>query len=220
MKKIKVTLFIGILCALSVLFYNCKKENVSPTPPVWSGSTFTDVRDGKIYKTTKIGNMEWMAENLDFKTASGSWFYDDSDLNGAKYGRLYTLEAAKLAVPDGWHVATDLEWKQLEIALGMSQTEADGVDFRGTNEGDKLKSLSGWPENGNGTNDIQFSALPGGFRSNSGGYLVMNWYCYFWTATEGDNSSAWVRSMTYNKTKILRHLSFKGDGYSVRCVKN
>lgn len=220
MKKIQVILATGILCALTVLFYNCKKEDVAPTPPAWTGSTFTDSRDGKIYKTTKIGNMEWMAENLDFKTASGSWIYDGIDENVTKYGRLYTWESARLAVPDGWHLPTDSEWKQLEMALGMTQSVVDGLDGRGTNEGSILKAKSGWAENGNGTDAIGFLALPGGFYTNSGNFLALKWYSYWWSATENDNSTAWLRLIVASSSKIYRKTSFKGDGYSVRCVKN
>ena len=220
MKKNQKVFRTVILCALTVFFFNCKKSDTPVILPTLDYSTFMDARDGKTYKTVKIGNLEWMSENLSFKTASGSWYYDDADINGAKFGRLYTLEAAELAVPEGWHLPTDLEWKQLEISLGMSSTEADGVDFRGTNEGTKLKTTSGWPENGNGTDEVHLTVLPGGFRSNAGGYLVLNWYAYFWTSTEVDTNTAWVRTISYNNTKIGRIKSFKGDGYSVRCIKN
>jgi len=220
MKKNRLILSLGLLCVITIGLFSCKKDKVDPIPPLFNYSTFTDARDGKVYKSIKIGTQVWMAENLAFKTATGSWYYVDNEQDGAKYGRLYTWEAAKLAVPDGWHLPTDAEWKQLETALGMSQADADGFDERGTNEGAKLKSRTGWAENGNGTDDVGFLALPGGFFANSGAYLAVIWYGYWWTSTESNSSTAYFRLLVSTDSKIHRKLSFKGDGFSVRCVKN
>jgi len=159
-----------------------------------------------------------MAENLAYQTVSGSWFSFGSAAEGAKYGRLYTWDAAKQASPTGWHLPTDAEWKQLEMTLGMSQSEADGIDLRGTNEGSKLKSVSGWTQNG--TDDVGFAALPGGFRSNSGTDHENGYVGYWWTNTESDDINAWYRSISYSNSKIFRNRSFKEDAYSVRCVKD
>ena len=223
--KNKQTIFKTVLlCAFTVLLFSCNKDVVEPTPQVWNYSTFTDTRDGKKYKFIKIGNQEWMAENLAFKTDSGSWFTWESEAEGTKFGRLYTWDAAIKAVPAGWHLPSDAEWKQLEINLGMSQSDANRDDTRGTTEGSKLKATSGWTINdnvsGNGTDEVGFSALPGGFRSNSGSYYGTGTYGYWWSATENDNLKAWIRYITYYRMEIYRSFSFKQDGYSVRCVKD
>jgi uncharacterized protein (TIGR02145 family) len=220
MKKIRASVKFGLLLALTVVFLNCKKDKVDPIPSIWNYSTFTDVRDGKTYKSIKIGNQEWMAENLAYKTPSGSWDYGDLTLAN-KYGRLYNWEAAKQAVPAGWHLPTDAEWKQLEIFLGMSQADADGVSSRGAIEGGKLKSLSGWAKEGHGTDAVGFAALPGGlFMTNSNDFMAVDWYGYWWTATESDNSNVWFRLIVNGNSKIIRNLSIKQDGFSVRCIKN
>lgn len=220
MKRTKITIGAVLLTAMAILFLNCKKDAVIPPPSNFAYSTFTDSRDGKVYKSIRIGNQEWMAENLAYKTESGSWTYWNDANYGLIYGRLYTWEAAKLAVPSGWHIPTDAEWKQLEMLLGMSQTDADRTDFRGTNEGSKLKGTSGWAEKGNGTNDVGFNALGGGFLTNSGSFVSREASGYWWTATEISNESAYFRLLVYNTNTISRNSSFKLDACSIRCVKN
>lgn len=211
---------VSMLCVMLVLFFNCKKQNTDPIPPTFNYSTFTDARDGKVYKYIKIGSQQWMAENLAYKTESGSWISGDNEEVDSRFGFLYTWEAANQAPPAGWHLPSDAEWKLLEKTLGMSQNEADGVYFRGTNEGTKLKSTIDWSGDENGTNSVGFTALAGGFRSNSGTFFVFKWLGYWWSATESDNSSAWFRSLSYNHSNIFRNISYKEDAYAVRCVKD
>ena len=74
--------------------------------------------------------------------------------------------------PVGWRVPTDADWINLEIFLGMTQQVAEQMYWRGSNEGSKLKSSSGWDENGNGTNASGFTALPGGYRDYDGTFFL------------------------------------------------
>ena len=171
----------------------------------------------------QIGEQVWMAENLNYKTSS-SWCYDNNINNCNKYGKLYKWDAALTACTDGWHLPVDEEWKTLEIHLGMSRGQADGVGMRGTDEGKKLKSTSGWPSNRNGIDEVGFMALPGGSRGSDGGFNYLgngNW----WSATSSGLTSTHGVPSAYGRfldtnVKIARVRNAKTYGYSVRCVRD
>jgi uncharacterized protein (TIGR02145 family) len=201
--------------------------------------TFTDSRDGQTYKWVKIGTQIWMAENLKYLPAvspssEGSHFdplyyvydYRGNSMSVAKatanfntYGVLYNWPAAMKACPSGWHLPSDDEWKTLEMYLGMSQSEADKTEWRGTDEGKQMKSTSGWSENGNGTNSSGFNALPGGTRVYTGQFNNLGGYGFWWSATENGNS-AWSRSLVHVNDLVYRKNGNKSFGYSVRCVRD
>ena len=169
-------------------------------------TTFTDKRDWKVYRIVKIGGKTWFAENLNF-AAKGSVCYDNKAANCAKYGRLYTWDAAMKACPAGYHLPDDDEWTTLENTVGGSETA-----------GTKLKSKDGWLKNGNGTDDYGFSALSGGDGNSGGSAYVVGCYGKWWSATEGNADSAWIRSMYYGREEVHRNSINKTYLYSVRCV--
>lgn len=177
--------------------------------------------DGRSYPIIQIGEQWWMAENLAYNIGNGCWAYDNNENNVATYGRLYSWETAKTACPTGWHLPTDDEWKQLEMAIGMSQSEADDEGLRGTNEGTKLKATNSWTNNGNGTDDFGFSALPGGQRNRTDDtFGNVGDYGNWWSATEYYSYSAWHRNLGYDTTDVGRYDNNKAYGFSVRCVRN
>lgn len=173
--------------------------------------TFTDDRDQHIYKTVKIGDQWWMAENLNFYTGGGSWIYDNDPANEDKYGRMYNWATATGVCPDGWHIPTDDEWKTLEIHLGMTPEEANKYNWRGTDQGTQLKDQG----------SSGFDVLMGGYRfKGGGGFLSINKSTSFWTATESGNYEAWIRSFDSDKDNVYRFTKDKGYGYYIRCVKD
>jgi uncharacterized protein (TIGR02145 family) len=208
--------------------------------------TVTDI-DGNVYQTVTVGGQEWMAENLKVThylngdsipnvTNGTTWIglttgafceYDNDVNNVATYGRLYNWFAvsdSRNIAPAGWHVASDAEWKQLEMTLGMSQAQADSIDWRGTTEGGKLKEAgtTHWSTPNTGaTNESSFSALPGGYRYlGDGSYDLVGYSAYFWSSTEYVSGTAWSRRLSYYYSDLGRNGYYKGFGFSVRCVND
>ena len=205
--------------------------------------------DGNVYKTVVIGDQVWMAENLKVThyrdgdpiskdvskyfwmyTSNGSYCnYDNNEDKADSYGALYNwfaIEDSRNIAPEGWHVATDEEWKQLEVFLGMDVEEAnesEGIG-RGSNIGAKLKTTNIWSKDDdglqNGTNESGFSALPAGYRTSQGDFLFEGFTGNFWTASENGKKYAWDRSLTNWYTTINRNYADKESGMSVRCVKD
>jgi len=179
--------------------------------------TFTDTRDGQTYKTVKIGEQTWMAQNLNYKTTSDSWCYENKPVNCNKYGRLYTWDAAIMACPAKYHLPSREEWDKLGQAVGGERTPDDDgyIDWLGA--GTMLKS-----KNGNGTNEYGFSALPGGIRIFDGEFGHVGNVGYWWTASRSldtDNDyDAYYRIMDKNHNKVYEHSRYKNNGFSVRCV--
>jgi uncharacterized protein (TIGR02145 family) len=207
--------------------------------------SFTDTRDKKTYKTVKIGEQTWMAENLNYDAKGSKCYGEDGVMtegesgeekitytnkvlqaNCKRLGRLYGWNTAMKVCPSGWHLPSDKEWQIL-------------VDFAGGDEvaGKKLMAKSAWGW-GNSTDDYGFSALPGSFGNSDGHPLciVGGSSClrltsssgFWWSTGEDNKSNACYRTIN----------DFDGEGndtidrycddmlptstalYSVRCVKD
>jgi uncharacterized protein (TIGR02145 family) len=213
------------------------------------GTVLIDSRDSKTYSTIQIVSQCWMAENLNYGTyvtiATGQggagtqkYCYSNNTANCTTYGGLYewaemmngeTSSSANPSgvqgiCPDGWHLPSDDEWKQLEMALGMSSAEANNTVFRGTNEGGKLKqagtTLWNSPNSCGGTcNTSGFTALPGG-NTWSGAFDSIGDYGFWWSSTEY-SAGAWRRGLAYYDARVFRNdTGSKLYGFSVRCIKD
>lgn len=193
------------------------------------GNDFFDPRDGNIYKTVKIDDQCWMAQNLNYKLEEGSWDYDDNPENGEKYGKLYKQEAALMASPNGWHLPSDEEWKVLEgtvdTQLEVGSEEWNDWSYRGLDAGKNLKSESEWEENGNGINKFGFNAFPGGYKILDSGpgsdyYENLNFSATFWSSTNAGGNQLWGRELFSTKNSI--HRIFYNDEWAlgIRCIKD
>ncbi len=183
--------------------------------------TMTDSRDNKVYKTVKIGNQVWMAENLNYadsvKTPSlkgKNWCYANKAENCAVTGRLYTWAAAI----DSVKLATDADnpqncgyVKTCTLPAKVQGICPDGWHLPTKTEwetlvtavggwstaGKILKYQTGWISNGNDTDGVGFSALPAG-RMDGNGYSCYDGdYAGFWSATEYDGGFAYGLELLY-----------------------
>ena len=193
--------------------------------------------DFNIYPVVTIGSQVWMAENLkttkynDGTTAltnvtdNTTWAglsagaycdYSNTPTYSTTYGRLYNWYAVastnpKNVCPTGWHVATDAEWTTMETFLGGP-----------TITGSKLKETGTihWSSPNTATNETGFTALPGGYRSQSGSFGLMGSNGYWWTSTQGTASSGYYRNILNSSSNILSADYDKHAGFFVRCVKD
>jgi len=160
---------------------------------------FIDGRDERKYRTVKIGNYTWMAENLNYNVKVSNC-YENKESNCQKYGRLYDWHTAVKACPKGWHLPSHAEWDVLMNAVGGEKTA-----------GKHLKTKSG------------FSALPGGLGLGISGdrFDDVGNYGYWWSATEIDASYfAYRRSMSYNYERMGYGNVAKNYLFSVRCLQD
>jgi len=194
-------------------------ETNDPNPPSEYGS-FIDSRDGRVYKTVKIGTQTWLAENLAYNT-KGSKAYNNDLANESKYGRLYNWETAQKAVPPGWHLPNNNEWQTL-IDYADDFTPPEDYDYKRDSKtaGKRLKAVSGWNNDGNGTDELGFSALPGGHGNSNGGFYAVGDYGFWWSASEYSSDYAYSRGMYYNYEYAYWSNYGKDLLLSVRCVRD
>jgi uncharacterized protein (TIGR02145 family) len=157
----------------------------------------TGITSAQNFKTVKIADQLWMAENLNVNVP-GSWYYNDDPTMGSKYGRLYSWDAANKACPAGWHLPSEKEWEQLIAFLG-------GEDVAGKHL--KCGNSSG------------FNAVLGGLTS-VGNYRLLDTYGTFWSSTSYDKDHAWYFYITSSGSGITKTYFTKNYGFSVRYVKN
>ena len=198
--------------------------------------------DDNIYRTIKIGNQTWMAENLRTtkyrngksiasitddakweKNETGAWcYYENDESNNNPYGKLYNWYAVannNKICPIGWHVPTDAEWTTL---INYLDPEADGGADDNT-AGGKMKRAGRqyWNSPNEGaTNNSGFSGVPGGSRYYNGPSNGMGEYGVWWSSTEYSSSNVWTRDLYNYKVNVSRPNFSKSAGFSVRCVRD
>jgi len=193
------------------------------TTPVNADGVGSVTCGGKPYKTIKIGEQVWFAVNLNYAVEGSKCGGDDGTLkdentaNCDKYGRLYDWETATKVCPTGWHLPSNDEWGALMQVANPSCPLTNQCN----DAGKLLKATAGWTS-GNGTDDLRFSALPGGY-STGVAFNIWNTSsdgAYWWSATEHTNgSSAYFRSIE-SGDYVSNSANGKSRLYSVRCLKD
>lgn len=197
-------------------------------------NTLTDI-DGNVYKTVKIGDQWWMAENLKTLhyqngeaipnvTSNNTWIgiksgaycdYSNDDSKVETYGRLYnwySVVDSRSIAPVGWHVPSDAEWNALVNYLGGVEVAGGKIKEAGTNH---------WlSPNTGATNESGFTALPSGNRGHLGEFGAIQEATFFWTTTEANATGGFNWRMNYSSAIIEQDGAAKCYGFPVRCVKD
>jgi uncharacterized protein (TIGR02145 family) len=227
--KTKLWIFtLAMICASSFLISSCKKDDDN-------SNTVKDL-DSNVYHTVIIGTQTWMVENLkttkyrngdlirtttpatlDIRFESApkyQWAFVGHESNVTTYGRLYTWYAVtdgRNVCPTGWHVPTDAEWTTLTTFLGGESVASGKLEEIGTKH---------WVGSNTGAdNSSGFTALPGGYRNDYGTFEGMSIVGHWWSSTEFDTTSAWLRAMV-GSDGVLRFDSGMKNGFSVRCLQD
>lgn len=218
------------------------------TTTALSAGQFIDL-NGNIYDTIAIGTQVWMKQNLKVsKYRNGdlistgltntAWMnasigaysvYNDAISNDSVYGKLYNGYAVadpRGLCPAGWHIPSDAEWMTLESSLGMLASDLTLMGARGAaqNIGGKMKEigLTNWASPNTGAlNSCGYTGLPGGSRYGGGGYYNLGAIGYWWSSSQGSNSTIYYyRTLDYSTNAINRNTNGKTMGFSVRCVRD
>ncbi len=202
---------------------------VSLTGYAVTGSV-TDI-DGNTYQTSRIGDQEWMIENLSVSryrngeeihhitddvvwtlSSVGAWcHYENVESNDEPLGKLYNWFAVKThrLCPTGWHVPDKGEWRELLDYLGGEEIAAGKMKEPGTEH---------WvPPNRGASNESGFTALGSGHRTDLGIFEARGLSTHWWSASEIslDRGSA-----CYLEEKARIIATNKKRGHSVRCIRN
>ena len=203
--------------------------------------SFTDSRDGQSYDVVKIGDLTWMADNLNYATEASAC-PDGESRNCKRLGRLYSWAEAKTVCPDGWRLPTSADFAQIlaqslspsiaqspSQSLAQSQAGNSGAVPNASNAvqnnhaGLALKAKDGWFKKGNGTDEFGFNALPAGYRGADGKFDGIGGYAYFWSATEdaeNRESNAFYLFLSFSSDAASINAFAKEDYRSVRCVSD
>ena len=205
--------------------------------------TPTVTYEGQVYNTIQIFSQCWLKENLNVGTMIPGnqdmsdndiiekYCYDDIDTNCNTYGGLYQLnemlqyvlqQGTQGICPPGWYLPTCEEWKVLEGSVDSQYGIGDPIWnittwYRGFDAGWNLKTTSGWSNNGNGTDVVGFSCLPGGWRENNGDWRYIGNVGKFWSFSWW---LAYTRGIDSWNPGIMRLNYSSKHGFSVRCVRD
>jgi|ERR1035437_108367 uncharacterized protein (TIGR02145 family) len=224
------------LVLIIFLTYSCKKANNDK-------ANASDIKDGNgnVYTSIIVGTQTWLEKDLkatkfndgsdiqlvtdgeawaSLSTPGYCWYNNDVDTYKDIYGVIYNgysvnpaINGGKNVCPTGWHVPKDTEWTTLAAYLGGESVAGGKLKETGT-----IHWLS--PNTG-ATNEIGFTALPGGFRHSDGTFKNIRNNSYLWSTTECAINNAWFKYMTYNSSSVSGYCDgYVRHGFYVRCLKN
>jgi len=237
MKKNSILLLLLLFSFIVTLTTSCSSK---------PDNTVRD-EDGNVYHTIKIGNQIWMVENLKttkyndgttipfvtdniawshLSTPGYCWYNNNKIAYENSYGALYnwyTVNTGRLA-PIGWHVATLTDWENLEKYIKSKPAKSESI-------AKSLAAVTNWTNDtipGSIGSDLSknnssgFTAFPGGYRGNYGGFHDIGSTACWWPANmENGMAGAWYLSLySQSSGRLCKYCTYRRSGFSVRCVKN
>lgn len=186
------------------------RGTLNPTEEkVAAADSWTDIRDGQVYKTVKIGEQTWLAENFRYAMPGAL------DTKNPLYGCFYNWEQAMQACPEGWHLPSKDEWDKL--------VEASGGKYAA---GNALKSADGWHNDKGGKKTNGFNAYPAGeYQDLKKDIWNQTYYVRFWVKDDLTGTTyhgerlAWYVKFAYLNEQVLMDRDYKEKLHCVRYVK-
>jgi uncharacterized protein (TIGR02145 family) len=230
-RKFKILTHFGLVSMIilaAVRFISCEK---APSIIIIEDSEPLSDIDGNIYKSIKIGEQVWMAENLntshfrngdiipEAKTTEEwiragtenepAWcYYNNDSEDGEEYAKLYNWYAIndpRGLAPENWTIPDNNEWAKLIDYLGGNKEAGTG-----------MKSTTGWNSKSNESNSSRFTALPGGGRVYDGNFSDIGNAGIWWSSVEETALTAYGICLINN---VVQGSWQKGTGLSVRALK-
>ena len=198
---------------------------------IYKVEDFTDPRDGEIYRTCRIGNQIWMAENLRYRCKKGgSDAYNNDASNVQKYGRLYKWDVAKEACPPGWHIPSKEEYEAMVKYVKKEYDVGDALRSVEWNDGMDVFGFSAVPSGYYGYSKSEFSSEEEYFDTETSFYNIGNSAC-LWVLSDDNREMRWILSHeSWLIDDIHDRVSVKDPYYlsegrrhkecSIRCIKD
>ena len=199
-------------------------------PTTYSGEfgSFTDERDGNVYRTVDIDGLVWFVDNLKYEVPDGLTFCNCGDTTSCDgWGRLYPFKEAKVACPAGWRLPLFEEVMHLKELEAQTHYDLGGC----VGNGDLLRATEGWKYS-QGNDMFGFGAIPAGLKyySQNESSEVTEEYCNLRPRENGSATSHAAFWFIFRNTLDVMELygggdidlhsaSSKGVAYSIRCVK-
>lgn len=183
-------------------------------------NTFIDERDGEEYRYVKIGDQVWMVDNLRYNDGRSPEYGTESEYC-EDCGRYYNFDDAYEACPKGWHLASDEEWRDLEVEVGMHRAEVSKMGWRGSAGGQSHHLLE------KGSSGLELLLCGYMIQTNLSkkkpkfGGININKEAYYWTSSEYSSfyKFGYYRKLS-GRRSILRENEKKDKRFSVRCLKD
>ncbi|WP_290734275.1 MULTISPECIES: FISUMP domain-containing protein [unclassified Fibrobacter] len=202
----------------------CGEEGWKIDSTAWEYGSFTDARDGRVYKTIDIWGQTWMAENLDYRDSvskpeleGNRWCYDNEAEQCDTYGSFYSCELSSQVCPAGWHLPSISDWFELY----------NFIVLMGGDPQNGLRAKEGWSDNTghsrNGTDVLGFTALPGGIMYEVGSYGDATRQAWFWYAQDCSLNEYEAFYLSSEEVNFVSSSVSNGkitEAYSIRCIKD